>query len=181
MEWLDDVKRITSPNYDDRPEGVGVDMIVIHNISLPPKRYDNDYVEQFFQNKLKASEHPYFKEIAEMQVSAHLYIKRDGSIIQFVPLDKRAWHAGKSSWQEREACNDFSIGIELQGCDEEPFSEEQYQTLARLTVKIKGLFPKISRENTVGHSDIAPGRKTDPGPFFEWEKYFSELSKLEKI
>ena len=176
MEWLDYTQHTVSPNYDDRPLGVDIDMLVIHNISLPPNCYENTYVEQFFQNELDASEHPYFQEISDMRVSSHLYIKRDGLIIQFVPLGKRAWHAGQSSWKGRQACNDFSIGIELQGCDEEAFTDNQYTSLAMLTKDLRRIFPNISRDNIVGHSDISPGRKTDPGRYFDWERFFSDIN-----
>jgi len=175
LEWLSRAKKCESPNFDDRPENTQVDMLVIHSISLPPAEYGNDYVEQLFQNSLDPGEHKYFEEISDLKVSAHFFIKRDGQIIQFVSLDKRAWHAGVSSWQGQEKCNDFSIGIELEGCDEEEYTDFQYSSLTDLTKQIQSHFPKIAKERIVGHSDIAPGRKTDPGPRFDWERFLGAL------
>ena len=151
-------------------------MLVLHGISLPPGKYEHDYVEQFFQNRLNAAAHPYFKEIAHLKVSAHLYIRRDGVLVQFVPLSLRAWHAGASSWQGRDRCNDYSIGIELSGCDEQAYTEQQYRALCAVTRQIQAAYPNISDDRVVGHSDIAPGRKTDPGPCFDWEKYRQMLT-----
>lgn len=175
MQWLDSVERIVSPNADDRSLVQEVDLLVVHSISLPPGQYDNNCVERFFQNRLDPAEHPYFEEISSLKVSAHLYIKRDGKVVQFVPLDKRAWHAGLSCWQGRERCNDFSIGIELEGCDTDDFTDDQYQALEAVTREIQKSYPKISRERIVGHSDISPGRKTDPGPGFDWQRYLDSL------
>lgn len=175
MTWLQGVRHIESPNYDERPDDQLVDLLVIHSISLPPGEYGGQYVEQFFQNCLDTSQHLYFEEICKLRVSSHLFIKRDGEVIQFVPLDKRAWHAGVSFWQGRERCNDFAIGIELEGCDSDAFTDEQYQALADLTKEIQKLYSGISKDRVVGHSDIAPGRKTDPGPMFDWDRYLSSL------
>jgi len=144
---------------------------VIHNISLPPRQYGGGYVEKFFQNTLPIAEHKFFEEIKDLQVSAHLFITRQGEVIQFVNLNDRAWHAGVSVYKGCENCNDFSIGIELEGCDEEDYSNVQYEVLAKVSVAIEASYPGITEKSTRGHSDIAPGRKTDPGPFFNWPKY----------
>ncbi len=153
-----------SINNNDRPDGE-ISLIVIHNISLPPGEFNNPYIEQFFTNQLDFNAHPYFKTIRELQVSAHLLIKRDGSIIQFVPFDKRAWHAGESSFNGQDNCNDFSIGIELEGTDNLNYEAVQYQSLKTTLKQLKNYYPV---QNIVGHSDIAPGRKTDPGEAFNW-------------
>jgi len=164
-----------SPNHDDRPEGAGIDLVVVHSISLPPGEYGGDAIERFFQNALPADEHPYFAEIHELQVSSHVLIKRDGSIVQFVPFDKRAWHAGVSRYQQRERCNDFSIGIELEGTDTDQFEEKQYRSLAELISSLRQAYPAIG-DHIVGHCDIAPGRKTDPGTGFDRSKLHSMLA-----
>ena len=153
-----------SINYNDRPNGE-ISLVVIHNISLPPGEFNNPYIEQFFTNQLDFNAHPYFKTIQDLQVSAHLLIKRDGSIIQFVPFDKRAWHAGKSNFNGQDNCNDFSIGIELEGTDNLNYEAVQYQSLKTTLKQLKNYY---SVQNIVGHSDIAPGRKTDPGEAFNW-------------
>ncbi len=155
-----------SINYNDRPDGE-ISLIVIHNISLPPGEFNNRYIEQFFTNQLDFNAHPYFKTIQDLQVSAHLLIKRDGSIIQFVPFDKRAWHAGQSSFNGQDNCNDFSIGIELEGTDNLNYEAVQYQSLKTTLKQLKNYYPV---QNIVGHSDIAPGRKTDPGEAFNWDE-----------
>lgn len=173
--WLENVKRVVSPHYDERDSVDDVNLLVIHNINLPPNQFGGDYVEQFFQGRLNPNDHPYFKKIADLRVSSHLYIRRNGDCVQFVPLNKRAWHAGVSSFEGREKCNDFSIGIELEGNDEVPFTREQYQSLVRLTKHIQMLYPAINKERITGHSDIAPDRKTDPGAFFQWQAYLAQL------
>ena len=155
-----------SINYNDRPSGE-ISLIVIHNISLPPGEFNNHYIEQFFTNQLDFNAHPYFKTIQDLQVSAHLLIKRDGSIIQFVPFDKRAWHAGESSFNKQDNCNDFSIGIELEGTDNLNYEAVQYQSLKTTLKQLKDRYPV---QNIVGHSDISPGRKTDPGEAFNWDE-----------
>jgi len=153
-----------SINYNDRPNGE-ISLVVIHNISLPPGEFNNPYIEQFFTNQLDFNAHPYFKTIQDLQVSAHLLIKRDGSIIQFIPFDKCAWHAGESSFNGKHNCNDFSIGIELEGTDNLNYEAVQYQSLKTTLKHLKNYY---SVQNIVGHSDIAPGRKTDPGEAFNW-------------
>jgi AmpD protein len=162
-----------SPNYDDRPDNLVTDLIVIHSISLPPGEYGGDAVERFFSNRLDRHEHPYFEEIHGLRVSSHLLIKRDGSVIQFVPFNKRAWHAGASNYCGRQRCNDFSIGIELEGTDTDIFEQPQYLALAGIIRDLKQAYPAIG-DNLTGHSDIAPGRKTDPGTGFDWQ-YLKQL------
>jgi AmpD protein len=159
--------QIASPNCDERPPGCLAELIVIHNISLPPGEFDGDGVIELFTNRLNPAEHPYYREIHHLKVSAHFFIRRSGELIQFVPCGKRAWHAGVSQWQGRERCNDFSIGIELEGDDETPFEEAQYVTLNGLLAALKEIYPVMA---VTGHSDIAPGRKTDPGPCFDWSR-----------
>jgi AmpD protein len=162
-----------SPHHDDRPAGEKVSLLVIHNISLPPGEYGGPYIEDLFMGRLDPKAHPYFGEIAGLRVSSHYLIRRDGTLIEYVPPDKRAWHAGASSWKGRERCNDFSIGVELEGSDDVPFSEPQYEALIGLA---KALNERFGRLDIAGHSDIAPGRKTDPGPWFDWERLRSSLA-----
>ena len=169
-----------SPNFDERTDIEDISLLVIHNISLPPNDFESDDILDFFLNRLDVSKDPFYKEIKDLKVSAHLFIRRDGSLIQFVPFDKRAWHAGESVFKGRQICNDFSIGIELEGADDIEYTFLQYQKLVFLTKAIMGKYPKIVKENIVGHSDIAPKRKTDPGPSFSWETYFKLLDKLKK-
>ncbi|HEX5538215.1 MAG TPA: 1,6-anhydro-N-acetylmuramyl-L-alanine amidase AmpD [Methylophilaceae bacterium] len=157
---------IASPNYDARP-GTAITLAVIHNISLPPGQYGGNGVIELFTNRLDADAHPYYAGIHQLKVSAHFFIRRDGSLLQFVPCNQRAWHAGVSSWQGRERCNDYSIGIELEGSDDDAFTAEQYATLNHLLAALKTAYPI---QDVVGHSDIAPGRKTDPGPCFDWSQ-----------
>lgn len=174
--WLQDARKNPSPNQNERPDSTDVDLLVIHNISLPPGQFGGDSIERFFTNTLDHTRHPFFKEIEGLEVSAHLLIRRDGEILQFVPLNQRAWHAGRSNFQGRENCNDFSIGIELEGTDIYPYTGQQYTALAKITRQIQQHYPKISRDRITGHSDIAPGRKTDPGPAFDWPRYFQMLA-----
>jgi AmpD protein len=162
--------QLDSPNCDERPEGCDIQLLVIHGISLPPGQFGGDYIERFFTNRLDPSEHPYFEEIKDLHVSSHLLIKRDGTIIQFVPLSRRAWHAGESCHNGRQRCNDFSIGIELEGTDDTPYTDEQYRKLNEIIDVIRENYPSVSEDNIVGHCHIAPERKTDPGPVFEWNR-----------
>lgn len=164
---------IPSPNCDDRPDGE-IGLLVIHNISLPPGEFGGDAVQQLFTNTLKACDHPYYQAIANLKVSAHFFVRRDGGITQFVPCSKRAWHAGISCWQGRERCNDFSIGIELEGCDTAPFADAQYIALTHLTLALRSRYPACG---ITGHSNIAPLRKTDPGPYFDWQRYLTGLCR----
>jgi AmpD protein len=165
--YVQSATQIASPNFDARPENTKIDLIVIHNISLPPNIYAGLGVVQLFTNQLNPNEHPYYAEIHTRKVSSHFFIRRDGELIQFVSCLQRAWHAGASEWQGRERCNDFSVGIELEGSDFETFEAAQYQALKSLLKALKKTYPI---QHIVGHSDIAPGRKTDPGSYFEWHK-----------
>jgi AmpD protein len=164
------VTQIVSPNSDSRPPGVEADLIVVHGISLPPGEFGGPWIERLFTNTLRLDAHPYFAEIGAMRVSAHLVIRRDGAITQFVRFTERAWHAGNSSFDGRIACNDFSIGIELEGTDTLPYEAVQYAALAEAVAALCAAYPRLSPERVVGHSDIAPGRKTDPGPAFDWPR-----------
>lgn len=165
--WWSGAQFVPSPNFDGRPSQVEVNLLVLHNISLPPGQFGTGAVAQFFLNKLDVSAHPYFVEIEKLTVSAHFLIERDGQIIQFVSCDERAWHAGASEFFGRSRCNDFSIGIELEGVDDAPFSDIQYNALVLLIHKLCERYPITA---IAGHSDIAPGRKTDPGPCFDWKR-----------
>jgi AmpD protein len=169
--WLAGVRRVPSPNFGARPQGAVIDLLVIHNISLPPGDFGGPWVEQLFCGQLDPTAHPYFAGIADNPVSAHLFIRRNGEAVQFVDLHQRAWHAGRSCWEGRAECNDYAIGIELEGTDDMPFTADQYERLAVLTAEIMRLLPAITTERIVGHSDVAPGRKTDPGPAFDWARY----------
>ena len=162
-------RQIPSPNFNQRPEHTDIQLLVIHNISLPPSQFGGGYIEQFFQNQLDWSVHPYFQTIEGMQVSAHLLILRSGEVLQFVNFNDRAWHAGRSSYLAKKECNDYSIGIELEGSDDLPFQEIQYQVLAHVVTVLQATYPKLL-QHVAGHSDIARGRKTDPGPYFDWLK-----------
>jgi len=175
--WLQGVTQLRSPNANDRPASAEINLLVVHNISLPPKQYGGGYIEDFFQNKLNPSDHPYFTEIADLKVSAHLLVNRKGELTQFVAFDRRAWHAGASCYQGQENCNDFSIGIELEGCDTEPYTEQQYRALVEVTRLLLHQYPKISPQRICGHSDIAPLRKTDPGPAFRWPYFHEKLAQ----
>lgn len=173
-------QQIPSPNFNQRPDDTDIQLVVIHNISLPPSQFGGGYIEDFFQNKLDWSVHPYFQTIEGMQVSAHLLILRSGKIIQFVNFKDRAWHAGRSSYLALNECNDYSIGIELEGSDDLPFDEAQYEALANVVATLQKAYPKI-KQHIAGHSDIAPGRKTDPGPFFDWVKFRNQLKQLKNL
>ncbi len=164
------VRQVLCTHCDERPSGVVPELIVVHGISLPPGEYGGPWIEQFFGGHLDAGAHPYFADIAGVRVSAHALVRRDGSVVQFVPFSTRAWHAGVSSWQGRSACNDFSVGIELEGTDLDPYEDIQYATLAALIRALAETYPDLARERVVGHSDIAPGRKTDPGDSFDWQR-----------
>ncbi|WP_018607793.1 1,6-anhydro-N-acetylmuramyl-L-alanine amidase AmpD [Uliginosibacterium gangwonense] len=173
--WVEQARRVVSPNHDKRTNDEIPSLVVVHAISLPPDQFGGPGVEQLFTNTLDANEHPYYAGIHELRVSAHFFIRRDGELIQFVSVQDRAWHAGVSSWWGRERCNDFSIGIELEGCDTLPFEPLQYQSLASLVHCLQTHYP--IRE-VVGHSDVAPGRKTDPGPCFDWSLFQRLLQAL---
>jgi N-acetyl-anhydromuramoyl-L-alanine amidase len=165
-----DARQIVSPNFDARPDGVEPDLIVVHGISLPPGEFGGPWIERLFTNKLPREMHPYFAEIGELRVSSHLVIARDGMLTQFVKFTDRAWHAGLSNYLGRDACNDFSIGVELEGADTVPYEAAQYDALARVVAALCDAYPRLSPQRLVGHSDISPGRKTDPGPAFDWRR-----------
>lgn len=169
--WLNRAKKLESPNVDLRPDVNDISLLVIHNISLPPAQFGGPYIEQLFSNNLNPDDHPYFRDIYKLQVSSHLLIDRQGNITQFVPFDQRAWHAGVSEFEGRQRCNDFSIGIELEGTDDIAYSDIQYSVLAQVSQQIMTHYPKITSNRIVGHSDIAPERKTDPGQAFDWQRY----------
>ena len=175
---LDGARQLASPNCDARPEGTEISLLVIHGISLPPNQFGGDEIDQFFTNQLNPEAHPYFRDIYQSRVSSHLLIRRDGEVVQYVPFSKRAWHAGESCYQGRSCCNDFSIGVELEGMDHIPFTDPQYASLARLAGEIMDHYSSITAERLTGHSDIAPGRKTDPGPAFDWGRFRRDLGSL---
>ena len=164
---------VDCPNHDERPAGACVTLAVLHSISLPPGQYGGEHIERLFTNRLDPAAHPYFREVHALRVSSHFLIRRDGELVQFVPVERRAWHAGASSWRGRSACNDFSVGIELEGTDESPFEERQYAALASLLLELQR---KLPLRDIAAHSDIAPGRKTDPGARFDWSRLLLDLA-----
>lgn len=168
--WVEGARFVPSPNCDARPVGAIPEVLIVHAISLPPGEFGGTAIERLFCNSLDAGGHPYFAQIKDLRVSAHLLIRRNGAVVQFVPLHIRAWHAGQSQCEGRTRVNDFSIGIELEGCDDKPFEDAQYDALADLAKHIMHAYPAITAARIYGHSDIAPGRKTDPGPFFDWAR-----------
>jgi len=165
---LPGARQVDSPNCDDRPPGLAPELVVVHGISLPPGEFGGPWIEALFTNRLPADGHPYFAGIAGLRVSAHLLVRRDGEVVQFVPFHRRAWHAGTSQWRGRERCNDFSIGIELEGTDTLPYTPAQYAVLARVVACLCRAYPGLAADAVVGHSDVAPGRKSDPGIAFDW-------------
>jgi AmpD protein len=169
--WCQQARRVPSPHHNERAAPDDISLLVVHGISLPPGEFGGPFIDDLFMGRLDPEAHPYFAGIHQLRVSAHCLIRRDGELVQYVPFGERAWHAGVSSWQGREACNDFSIGIELEGTDETPYTEAQYRALVGLTRAISGRYPAITHEKIVGHCDIAPGRKTDPGASFQWDYY----------
>jgi AmpD protein len=173
--WLDNARRLPSPHCDERPDPADVSLLVIHNISLPPNVFGGPWIRDLFLGRLDADAHPFFATVAHLRVSAHLLIRRNGDLEQFVPFHRRAWHAGQSVFAGRDACNDFSVGIEMEGADDVPYTERQYHRLANVTRLLMAHFPAITPERITGHSDIAPARKTDPGPAFDWQRFRAEL------
>jgi N-acetyl-anhydromuramoyl-L-alanine amidase len=163
-------RAVESPNYDARPGGLEPELVVVHGISLPPGRFGGPWIDRLFMNALPAEEHPYFGTIQHLRVSSHVLIARDGTLTQYVPFGSRAWHAGDSHWRGRGACNDFSVGIELEGTDDDPYDDRQYEALADLAAALQEAYPSLAEGWIAGHSDIAPGRKTDPGPAFDWRR-----------
>lgn len=178
QHWLTGASHCLSPNFDERPE-CAIDTVVVHNISLPPGEFGGCHIDELFTNTLDPATHPYFVEICDLKVSAHLLVSRAAVVTQFVAFDKRAWHAGLSSFNGRERVNDFSIGIELEGTDDVPYEAAQYECLARLVLSLSSAYPEIVSGNLIGHSDISPGRKTDPGPAFDWPRLYGLLEALQ--
>ena len=174
--WYAGARRVPSPNCDDRPAGVVADLVVLHGISLPPGEFGGPWIDALFTNALPPGDHPYFAGVASLKVSAHALVRRDGEVVQYVPFQRRAWHAGVSSWQGRERCNDYSVGIELEGTDATPYESAQYTALARLLAALMRTWPSLSPARMVGHSDVAPGRKSDPGVSFDWPLLRTRLS-----
>lgn len=168
-------RQVASPNHDERPAYCEPELIVVHGISLPPGEFGGPWIDQLFTNRLDPDAHPYFGEIADAKVSSHLLVERSGNVAQYVPLHKRAWHAGESCYADRECCNDFSIGIELEGADTIAYTDEQYESLCGLVQALRESLPSLADAPIVGHSDVAPGRKTDPGPAFDWERFRRQL------
>jgi AmpD protein len=175
--WLTGARRVASPNCDTRPDGADITLMVVHGISIPPGEYGGHWIDDLFCNRLDPDAHPYFREIAGLRVSSHLLIRRDGEIVQYVPFSRRAWHAGDSCFEGRSACNDFSIGIELEGQDTEPYTDRQYEQLAAVMQALVAAYPGLSLDRVAGHCDIAPGRKTDPGPAFDWQQLQARLAR----
>lgn len=179
--WLEGVRRVPSPNCDGRPHGE-VSLLVVHSISLPPGEFDGDAIERLFTNCLDPDAHPFFAEIQALRVSAHLLIRRDGECVQFVPFDRRAWHAGRSHWQDegrwRQSLNDFSIGVELEGDEVSPYTHAQYLALCEVTRALLAHYPEMTAKRVAGHAHVAPLRKSDPGPAFDWAYYRQQLGKL---
>jgi AmpD protein len=170
-----EARQVLSPHFDSRPAGVLPELIVVHGISLPPGEFGGPWIDRLFTGGLDPEAHPYFREISRIRVSAHALITRDGAIVQYVPFGQRAWHAGQSHYRGRPACNDFSIGIELEGTDHVPYADRQYESLGALVEALLAAYPTLSCDHIVGHNDIAPGRKTDPGPSFEWDRFRTVL------
>jgi AmpD protein len=176
-DWLDAVPRLPSPNQDERPPGCEIELVVVHGISLPPGVFGTRFVDDLFLNRLDPGAHPYFAGIHRLRVSAHVLVRRDGALTQYVPFGRRAWHAGVSRFAGREGCNDFSIGIELEGTDEVAYTDAQYEALAAVIAALRRRWPRISEERVVGHCHVAPGRKTDPGPAFDWARVRRSLEE----
>lgn len=176
QHWLQGITKNPSPNYNERPDPEDISLLVIHCISLPPGEFNNAYIDQLFCNQLDPDIHPYFREIYQLTVSAHVLIKRTGEIVQYVAFDRRAWHAGQSVYEGREKCNDFSIGIELEGTEWIAYTDEQYRQLAAVIQTLLETYPNLSRERIAGHCEIAPGRKTDPGASFNWQRLYGLLT-----
>ncbi len=173
--WMRGARQVPSPNFDARPDGMLPELIVVHGISLPPGEFGGPWIDHLFTNTLPPREHPYFEKIKDLKVSTHLLIRRDGELVQYVPFHERAWHAGASSFQGRERCNDFSVGIELEGADEIAYEPAQYRMLSAAILALCAAYPSLSLTRIAGHSDVAPGRKTDPGPAFDWQRLYALL------
>lgn len=179
--WFKQSRKTISPNFNERPEKMPIDAIIVHSISLPPACYEGDDISLFFTNELDCNKDPYYDALRQLKVSSHLLIRRDGELLQYVDLNSRAWHAGQSKLGDRENCNDFAIGIELEGTDDSDFDVAQYETLTEVVASLMAYYPDITQERIVGHSEVAPGRKTDPGTGFDWLQWRTALAKkLEK-
>jgi AmpD protein len=178
--WIREIARLPSPNADSRPPDCEPSLVVVHGISLPPGEFGGPWIDRLFTNSLPADAHKYFAGIAHLKVSAHVLVRRDGEIRQYVPFTARAWHAGESSWCGRRVCNNFSIGIELEGTDEIPYTDPQYEQLAALVAVLRQSYASLRDAGIVGHDDIAPGRKTDPGPAFDWRRFERTLAAMER-
>ena len=174
-------RQVLSPHCDARPAGALPELLVVHGISLPPGEFGGPWIDRLFTGTLSPDAHPYFRTIATQRVSAHALIRRDGQIVQYVPFGERAWHAGQSAWAGRTACNDFSIGVELEGTDDTPYTDAQYQGLAELLAALLAAYPSLTQQAIVGHSDVSPGRKTDPGASFEWPRLRTELDAALRV
>jgi len=174
--WVDQARHRPSPNCGERPDPDDISLIIVHNISLPPGEFGGGHVDAFFTNRLDCTAHPYFGQLQGVQVSSHFLIDRSGGLTQYVACNRRAWHAGRSCWAGREECNDFAIGIELEGADDVPYERAQYQSLTELVALLQTHYPRLAPEAVTGHEDVAPGRKTDPGPAFDWARFWSGLA-----
>jgi len=174
--WLRGIRRRPSPHADERPAGSRIELVVLHGVSLPPGEFGGPWVEAFFAGDIDPHAHPFFEEIRDLRVAPHILVRRTGEIIQFVSCLRRAWHAGRSSWRGRVECNDYSVGIELEGTDDTPYEEAQYDALARVLSALLEAYPALGEDALAGHSDVAPGRKTDPGPAFAWERLSGRLA-----
>ena len=171
---LAEARYVASPNCDERPAGADITLLVLHAISLPPGQYGGDAIERLFTNRLDPAAHPYFRDLAGQRVSAHFLVRRDGALLQFVPVQRRAWHAGASSWRGRARCNDYSVGVELEGTDRDAFADAQYRALAALT---RALAARLPLREVAAHSEVAPQRKSDPGPGFDWARFLGGLAR----
>ena len=178
---IEEARQVSSLNFDERPADCCVDLIIVHGISLPPGEFGGDGIDQLFTNSIDPAEHPFFCEIVDLRVSSHLLIRRDGELVQYVPLTKRAWHAGDSCYQERRQCNNFSIGIELEGTDDIPYTDVQYEVLGLTIQALRSAYRSLADAPVVGHCDVSAGRKTDPGPAFDWKRLFARLAMPEVI
>jgi AmpD protein len=173
---LPGARQVLSPHFDERPAGVRPELLVVHGITLPPGEFGGPWIDRLFTGTLPSDAHPFFRELEGLRASAHVLIRRDGQLVQYVPFGARAWHAGQSEYRGRSGCNDFSIGVELEGTDDAPYADAQYDALASLTTTLLSAYPSLSAEAIVGHCDIAPGRKTDPGPSFDWTRFRALLA-----
>jgi len=178
--FLTGVRQVLSPHFDARPSGALPELLVVHGISLPPGEFGGPWIDRLFTGTLPWDEHPYFKQIEGLRASAHALIRRDGQIVQYVPFGGRAWHAGQSAWRGRTGCNDFSIGVELEGTDDMPYTDAQYEALAALSAALIATYPSLSAQTIAGHSEVSPGRKTDPGPSFDWARFRALLDQAQR-